>query len=106
MLHVLRSSHANIVIVDDAKQMAKIRQIRAELPLLKAAVQTHGPFDEYVNGQDGYYRWSDLLADEASLLEHEATLVERLAATRVNECCSLVYTVRRQPHKLAEISAF
>lgn len=97
-MHVLRSSHANIVVVDDAKQMAKIRQIRAELPLLTAAIQTHGPYDDYVNGQDGYYRWSDVLADEASLLEQDATLVERLAQTRVNECCSLVYTVSGERH--------
>lgn len=93
VLHVLRSSRANIVVVDDAKQMAKIRQIRDQLPLLKAAIQTVGPYEEYVNGTDGYYRWSELFSDETIAEEQEQLLIERLANIRVNECCSLVYTV-------------
>lgn len=90
---MLRSSRANIVVVDDAKQMAKIRQIRDELPLLRAAIQTNGPYEEYVNGTEGYYRWSELFGDETVAVEQEQALIDRLANIRVNECCSLVYTV-------------
>lgn len=54
--HVLNSSHANIVVVDDSKQMEKIREIRHRLPLLKAAIQIQGPFEDYVKQEDGYYK--------------------------------------------------
>lgn len=54
--HVLESSHANIVVVDDAKQMEKIREIRHRLPLLKAAIQVQPPYEPYVKREDGYYR--------------------------------------------------
>lgn len=56
VFHVLHSSHANIVVVDDNKQMAKIREIRHRLPLLKAAIQIQGPFDDYVRQDDGYFK--------------------------------------------------
>lgn len=54
--HVLYSSNANIVVVDDSKQMKKIKEIRDRLPKLKAVIQTQGPFEDYVNGEEGYYR--------------------------------------------------
>lgn len=59
VLHVLESSHANIIVVDDAKQMEKIRQIRHKLPNLKAAIQIQEPYEPYVQKSDGYYRVSD-----------------------------------------------
>lgn len=64
--HVLNDSNANIVIVDDIQQMKKIREIKHRLPLLKAVVQTHGPYEDYVNGQDGYYRVSFCISHPAS----------------------------------------
>lgn len=56
--HVLHSSNANIVIVDDTKQMDKIKEIKHRLPNLKAAVQLYGPYEPYVKREDGYYRVS------------------------------------------------
>lgn len=56
VFHVLDSSNANIVIVDDTKQMNKIKEIRHRLPHLKAAVQLYGPYEPYVKKEDGYYR--------------------------------------------------
>jgi long-chain-fatty-acid--CoA ligase ACSBG len=52
--HVLKSSRAQIVVVDEAKQLNKIREINNKLPELKAVIQT-GPL--YSN-QKGYYRWA------------------------------------------------
>ncbi|ETN67093.1 AMP dependent ligase [Anopheles darlingi] len=54
--HVLESSRAQIVVVDDAKQMEKVHSIRANLPLLKAVIQTMPPYAPYVKRDDGYYR--------------------------------------------------
>lgn len=56
--HVLHSSNANIVVVDDTKQMDKIKEIRHRLPNLKAAIQLYGPYEPYVKRDDGYYRVS------------------------------------------------
>lgn len=56
VFHVLESSSANIVVVDDTKQMDKIREIKHRLPHLKAAIQLYGPFEPYVKREDGYYR--------------------------------------------------
>lgn len=88
--HVLHSSHANIVIVDDSKQMEKIRQIRHRLPLLKAAVQIDAPYEPWVKKEDGYYRWSEL--EEMNLDDYNDTLQERLDNIHINECAVLVYT--------------
>lgn len=57
--HVLSSSDAQIVVVDDSKQMEKIREIKHRLPNLKAAIQLYGPYEPYVKRDDGYYRVSE-----------------------------------------------
>lgn len=57
--HVLSSSDAQIVVVDDSKQMDKIREIKHRLPNLKAAIQLYGPYEPYVKRDDGYYRVSE-----------------------------------------------
>lgn len=54
--HVLESSNANIVVVDDTKQMDKIKEIKHRLPNLKAAIQLYGPYEPYMKREDGYYR--------------------------------------------------
>lgn len=56
--HVLESSNAQLVIVDDSKQMDKIKEIRHRLPNLKAAIQINGPYEPYMKRDDGYYRVS------------------------------------------------
>lgn len=58
VLHVLQDSRAQIVVVDDAKQMDKIQSIRDKLPLLKAAIQIQEPYPPYLKKEDGYYRVS------------------------------------------------
>lgn len=56
VFHVLNNSQANIVIVDDTKQMEKVRQIRHRLPLLKAIIQLQGPYESYVENESEYYK--------------------------------------------------
>ena len=58
VLHVLENSHAEIVVVDDSKQMDKIHAIKDKLPNLKAAIQIQEPYAPYMKKEDGYYRVS------------------------------------------------
>ncbi|XP_049537701.1 very long-chain-fatty-acid--CoA ligase bubblegum [Anopheles darlingi] len=88
--HVLESSRAQIVVVDDAKQMEKVHSIRANLPLLKAVIQTMPPYAPYVKRDDGYYRWSELVEMNVDDVEEEFN--NRLANIAINQCCCLVYT--------------
>ncbi|CRL03590.1 CLUMA_CG016250, isoform A, partial [Clunio marinus] len=88
--HILESSKANIVVVDDAKQMEKIHAIKDKLPHLKAVIQTLSPYAPYVKRDDGYYRWSELEAIKTETVEEEYQ--RRQAEIVANECCSLIYT--------------
>jgi len=90
VFHILESSRTNIVVVDDSKQMDKIKQIRHKLPHLKAAIQTQPPYAPYVKREDGYYRWAEL--EEMDVEDVKPELEKRLSETYVNECCCLVYT--------------
>ncbi|XP_017854266.2 very long-chain-fatty-acid--CoA ligase bubblegum [Drosophila busckii] len=88
--HVLDNSRAQVVIVDDSKQMDKIQAIRANLPNLKAAIQIQEPYPAYLKKEDGYYRWSEIEAMNVTDVEDE--FKRRLENIAINECCSLVYT--------------
>lgn len=59
VMHVLKDSHAQIVVVDDAKQMEKIHSIKDQLPNLKAAIQIQEPYAPFMKKEDGYYRVGD-----------------------------------------------
>jgi long-chain-fatty-acid--CoA ligase ACSBG len=89
-LHILESSKANIVIVDDAKQMEKIHEIKDKLPHLKAVIQTLSPYAQYVKKADGYWRWSEIEALNTDDVEEEYQ--RRLSNIVANECCCLIYT--------------
>jgi long-chain-fatty-acid--CoA ligase ACSBG len=89
-LHILESSKANIVVVDDAKQLEKIRGLKNKLPHLKAVIQTLPPYSQYVKKEDGYWRWSELEQMDVSDVEEEYR--KRASEIVANECCCLVYT--------------
>lgn len=86
----METSKANIVIVDDAKQMEKIHEIREKLPHLKAVVQTLPPYAQYVKKADGYWRWNELETMTTDDIEEEYQ--DRLSQIAANECCCLIYT--------------
>ncbi|CAB0035929.1 unnamed protein product [Trichogramma brassicae] len=80
------SSRANIIVVEDDKQLQKILQIRSQLPKLKAIVQFEG-----VPQHKDVLSWEDLL--ELGRQQSEDKLEAVLKTIGVNECCTLVYTV-------------
>ncbi|XP_055388941.1 very long-chain-fatty-acid--CoA ligase bubblegum [Condylostylus longicornis] len=88
--HVLDVSRSNIVIVDDAKQMEKIHQIKKNLPMLKAVVQLNGPYATYVKKDDGYYRYAEL--EHMNVEDVNEEYQKRLGKIAINECCSMVFT--------------
>lgn len=89
--HILESSRANILIVDDEKQMEKILKIKHKLPFLKAVVQIHSELDKNLKSSDGYWHWSELEnmeTDDKIELEYQV----RLKDVAVNECCCIIFT--------------
>ncbi|TMW44658.1 hypothetical protein DOY81_010262, partial [Sarcophaga bullata] len=90
VLHVLENSHAEIVVVDDSKQMDKIHAIKDKLPNLKAAIQIQEPYAPYMKKEDGYYRWSEI--ENMNVTDVEDEFKQRLRNIAINECCCLVYT--------------
>ncbi|XP_020293396.1 very long-chain-fatty-acid--CoA ligase bubblegum [Pseudomyrmex gracilis] len=78
-------SRANIIIVEDQVQLAKILKIKDNLPDLKAIVQYEG-----VPTEKDVLSWNDLL--EIGKKESDDKLQSVLKTIGVNECCTLVYT--------------
>ena len=84
-LHIAGHSEANIVVVEDADQLAKFKAIWSELPQLKAVVMMNGSDDD-----ERVYAWEDLppMAGKIS----EAVLDQRMEEQDPDDCCTLIYT--------------
>lgn len=95
--HTLLISRANIVIVDDQKQMDKVRSIRNHLPLLKAVVQLNPPFYPELKREDGYYSWKDLLEMDVHAEKEEYR--KRQENIEPNQSAAVVFTVCFWKHK-------
>ncbi|XP_011347791.1 long-chain-fatty-acid--CoA ligase ACSBG2 [Ooceraea biroi] len=78
-------SRANIILVEDEKQLQKILQIKQNLPYLKAVIQFEGKPKE-----KDVLSWDDLL--EIGKRETDNELTSVLKTIGANECCSIVYT--------------
>jgi len=86
-MYVIEQSGATIVVVDDAKQMEKIREVKKKLPYLKVIIQTRAPFDS----GEGIYSW-DVLEQMETDDDVEEEYQRRLADIAVNEVCCLIFT--------------
>ncbi|XP_032681082.1 very long-chain-fatty-acid--CoA ligase bubblegum [Odontomachus brunneus] len=78
-------SRANIIVVEDKKQLEKILKVKSNLPDLKAIIQYEG-----LPTEEGVLSWDDVL--EIGKKESDEKLISTLKMIGVNECCTLVYT--------------
>ncbi|XP_076178092.1 acyl-CoA synthetase bubblegum family member 1 isoform X2 [Ptiloglossa arizonensis] len=79
------NSRANIIVVDDTKQLEKILQIKDNLPHLKAIIIYDGTSEE-----KDVLCWNDVL--KIGEKESDDKLNDVIKQIAVNECCTLVYT--------------
>ncbi|XP_028970709.2 long-chain-fatty-acid--CoA ligase ACSBG1 [Esox lucius] len=85
--YVASDSKANIIMVENQKQLEKILQIRSRLPDLKAIVQYSGsPQQKLPN----LYSWEEFL--ELGVDVSDSELDEMMDSQRANQCCTLIYT--------------
>ncbi|KAF3854837.1 hypothetical protein F7725_022892 [Dissostichus mawsoni] len=85
--YVASDSKANIIVVENQKQLDKILQIRDRLPHLKAIVQFSGNPQQRI---PNLYSWEDFM--ELGLDVSEDELDDIIDSQRANQCCILIYT--------------
>ncbi|KAJ9591842.1 hypothetical protein L9F63_001659, partial [Diploptera punctata] len=78
-------SRANIIVVEDKKQLDKVLEIKDRLPELRAIIQYSGK--PHV---DGVLSWEELMKIGSE--ESDTELDNVLKTIGVNECCTLVFT--------------
>ncbi|MCJ8746867.1 hypothetical protein PDJAM_G00146680 [Pangasius djambal] len=85
--YVAYNCEANILVVENDKQLAKILQVKDELPHLKAIVQYKG---EVKTKMAGVYTWAEFMKVGKDISDAELDAV--IDSQRANECCTLIYT--------------
>ena len=83
--YIAEHSEANIVVVEDAAQLAKCKDLWPRLPDLKAIVMMNGSDED-----ERVYGWQDL-GGLASRTPDDA-LDARIRAQSPDDCCNLIYT--------------
>uniref|UniRef100_A0A8C6MD70 Long-chain-fatty-acid--CoA ligase ACSBG2 n=1 Tax=Nothobranchius furzeri TaxID=105023 RepID=A0A8C6MD70_NOTFU len=81
------NSKANIIVVENHKQLQKILQIEDKLPHLKAIVQYK---DSPKEKRPNLYSWQEFM--ELGRDEPDAPLDAIIASQKPNQCCTLIYT--------------
>ncbi|XP_078280110.1 long-chain-fatty-acid--CoA ligase ACSBG2 [Rhinoraja longicauda] len=85
--HVASDSEANILVVENNKQLQKILQVQDQLPHLKAIVQYK---EELKEKRPNLYTWSEFMQIGKDVPDSE--LDEIIASQKPNQCCTLIYT--------------
>ncbi|XP_017276053.1 long-chain-fatty-acid--CoA ligase ACSBG2 isoform X1 [Kryptolebias marmoratus] len=85
--YVAENSKANIIVVENHKQLQKILQIEDKLPHLKAIVQYKDTLKEK---RPNLYSWEEFMALGRD--EPDAPLDAIISSQKPNQCCTLIYT--------------
>ncbi|KAK7121315.1 hypothetical protein R3I93_022413 [Phoxinus phoxinus] len=86
-LYVATDSRANVIVVENQKQLDKILQIKNKLPHLKAIVQYSGSLKEKM---PNLYSWEEFMGLGLEISDQE--LDEVISNQKANQCCVLIYT--------------
>jgi long-chain acyl-CoA synthetase len=81
--YVLENSDAKVVVVEDEEQLAKIREVRAELPQLEQVVMMVGDADDVIS--------MEALAAKGAGVD-DAVFQQRIDAVTSNDICTFIYT--------------
>ncbi|XP_056628685.1 long-chain-fatty-acid--CoA ligase ACSBG2 isoform X1 [Triplophysa dalaica] len=85
--YVAENCQANILVVENNKQLQKILQIQDKLPHLKAIIQYK---DELKEKKPNLYTWAEFM--ELSRDEPDTQLDDIISSQKPNQCCTLIYT--------------
>ncbi|XP_041106768.1 long-chain-fatty-acid--CoA ligase ACSBG2-like [Polyodon spathula] len=85
--YVADNCEANVLVVENHKQLTKILQVKDQLPHLKAIVQYK---DELKEKQPNLYTWKEFM--ELGKQIPDAQLDDVIGSQKANQCCSLIYT--------------
>ncbi|XP_061585567.1 long-chain-fatty-acid--CoA ligase ACSBG2-like [Cololabis saira] len=85
--YVAANCDANVLVVENQKQLDKILQVKDQLPHLKAIVQYKG---ELQKKEPFLYTWGDFMKLGEDVPDDQLNTV--IDGLRANECCTLIYT--------------
>jgi len=94
--YIIHHSESKLVLVENAAQLAKVRQVRARLPLLQTIVLMRGATTKGAGESAGEGAGSDVLSWEAFLARGaetpESALDARMDALEPGDLATLIYT--------------
>ncbi|XP_068576804.1 long-chain-fatty-acid--CoA ligase ACSBG2-like [Cebidichthys violaceus] len=85
--YVAANSEANILVVENQKQLDKILQVKDHLPHLKAIVQYKGELQQKA---PFLYTWAEFMKLGQDVPDEQLNAV--IDSLRANECCTLIFT--------------
>ncbi|XP_070788026.1 long-chain-fatty-acid--CoA ligase ACSBG2 [Pituophis catenifer annectens] len=85
--YVAENCGANIIVVENDKQLQKILEVEKKLPLLKAIIYCSKDIKEK---RPNLYSWDKFMALGSSVPDEQLDQV--LASQKPNQCCTIIYT--------------
>ncbi|KAI7813044.1 long-chain-fatty-acid--CoA ligase ACSBG2-like isoform X2 [Triplophysa rosa] len=85
--YVAENCEANVLVVENHKQLIKILQIRDQLPHLKAIVQYKGDLEQKLAD---VFTWAEFMKMGKDVPDAELDAV--IDSLKSNQCCTLIYT--------------
>ncbi|KAL4634756.1 long-chain-fatty-acid-CoA ligase ACSBG2 [Arapaima gigas] len=85
--YVAENCQANILVVENHKQLQKILQVQDKLPHLKAIIQYKDTLKEK---RPNLYTWDEFMALGSTV--SDAQLDDIISGQKPNQCCTLIYT--------------
>nr|XP_057928889.1 long-chain-fatty-acid--CoA ligase ACSBG2 isoform X2 [Doryrhamphus excisus] len=85
--YVAENCKANVLVVENHKQLQKILQVQDQLPHLKAIIQYKGALKER---RPNLYTWAEFM--KLGCDEPDGPLDDIISSQKPNQCCTLIYT--------------